>query len=117
MSKELRWIKIAASIHEILFAPNQIAEVDADGKPICVALYNNEIYAFPRKCPHASGPLSEGFIDVLGNVVCPLHRYKFDLKNGRNVTGEGYYLRRWPVETREDGIYIGFEKSTFFGLL
>ena len=22
--------------------------------------------------------LSEGYVDVLGNVVCPLHRYKFD---------------------------------------
>jgi 3-phenylpropionate/trans-cinnamate dioxygenase ferredoxin subunit len=28
------------------------------------------------------------------------------MKNGRNVTGEGYYLKYWPVEAREDGIYV-----------
>jgi nitrite reductase/ring-hydroxylating ferredoxin subunit len=49
----------------------------------------------------------------VGNIVCPLHRYKFSLVNGRNVSGEGYYLKTYPVEQREDGLYIGFEKSWF----
>jgi len=26
------------------------------------------------------------------------------------VTGEGYYLKTYPVERRPDGIYIGFEE-------
>jgi nitrite reductase/ring-hydroxylating ferredoxin subunit len=106
MFHQRRWIKIAGYIHEIPFAANNIAEVMADGKKICVARFNDHLFAFAHKCPHASGYFSEGYIDALGNVVCPSHRYKFCMKNGRNVSGEGYYLKQWPVEIRDDGVYV-----------
>ena len=51
--------------------------------------------------------LADGYIDALGNIVCPLHRYKYNMENGRNVSGEGYYLKHWLVECREDGVYVG----------
>ena len=114
---KFRWIKIADVIEEIEFASNNIAETEADGKRICIGRYNNELFAFAYKCPHASGFLSDGYLDALGNVVCPLHRYKFCIKNGRNVSGEGYYLKHWPVEIREDGVFVGLEKNKLFGLL
>jgi nitrite reductase/ring-hydroxylating ferredoxin subunit len=108
MHAEKGWIKIAESIEAISFAPNGIAEVAAGGKRICIAKWQNGYYAFAQKCPHASGLFSGGFIDVLGNVVCPLHGYKFCLKNGRNVSGEGYYLKQWPVKI-EAGVFINFD--------
>jgi len=113
----LQWIKIADAIEEILFSTNHIAEVEANGKRICLARYNNELYAFAHKCPHAGGFFIGGYLDALGNVVCPLHRYKYCIKNGRNVSGEGYYLKHWPVEIRNDGIFVGLEKNKLFGLL
>jgi nitrite reductase/ring-hydroxylating ferredoxin subunit len=91
-------------------------EMEANGKTICVGKFKDQVFAFARKCPHAGGELAHGFIDALGNVVCPIHRYKFCMANGRNVTGEGYYLKHWPVEVREDGVYVGMEKG-LFGLL
>ena len=117
MDSELNWIKVADHIAEIAFGDNNIAEINADGKTICIAKWDNNLFAFAAKCPHASGQFIQGNIDPLGNVVCPLHRYKFCMKNGRNVSGEGYYLKHWPVEVREDGIYVGFKKSLLFGLL
>jgi 3-phenylpropionate/trans-cinnamate dioxygenase ferredoxin subunit len=48
-----------------------------------------------------------GYIDMQGNAVCPLHRFKFALKNGYNTTGEGYNMKTYPIEIREEGIYIG----------
>jgi len=117
MSEKIRWIKIADSLEEILFAPNKIAEVFADDKKICIAKLKDEVFAFSYKCPHAGGYFIDGYIDVLGNVVCPLHRYKFCMKNGRNVSGEGYYLKHWPVEIREEGVFVGLEKNKLFGLL
>lgn len=114
--KQYNWIKIADALQEIPFGTNQLAEVVADGKKICIGRYQDEIFAFAHKCPHASGYLSDGYIDPLGNVVCPVHRYKFCMKNGRNVSGEGYYLKHWPVEVRGDGIYVGFEVNRLFGL-
>ncbi len=116
MDSKISWVKIAGSIADISFAKNNLAEVTADGKIVCIGKLGNEVFAFAQKCPHASGLLSEGFIDALGNVVCPRHRYKFCMKNGRNVSGEGYYMKHWPVDVREDGVFIGFEQTSLFGL-
>ena len=117
ITNNTNWVKIADAIDEISFGINHIAEVSANGKTICMARHNDKVFAFSHKCPHASGFLAEGYIDPLGNVVCPLHRYKFCLANGRNVSGEGYYLKHWPVVIKEDGIFVGFEKNKLFGLL
>ncbi len=110
--KSYSWHKIADHINELDFADNNIAVVELKGKNICIGKYNDSVFAFAYKCPHAGGILADGHIDALGNVVCPLHRYKYDMKNGRNVSGEGYYLKNWPVELREDGVYVGLEEAS-----
>jgi 3-phenylpropionate/trans-cinnamate dioxygenase ferredoxin subunit len=116
MADKIQWVKVAESLEEIPFGPNQLAEVNAGDKPVCIGKYKEELFAFTSRCPHASGFFVNGFIDALGNVVCPLHRYKFCMKNGRNVSGEGYYLKHWPVEVKADGVYVGLEAKPFFGL-
>ncbi|HZH36793.1 MAG TPA: Rieske 2Fe-2S domain-containing protein, partial [Flavisolibacter sp.] len=117
MAEKLNWVKVAESVHELPFANNDLAEVVVDDKRICIGKYKEELFAFAAKCPHAGGFFVDGFIDALGNVVCPLHRYKFCMKNGRNVSGEGYHLKQWPVAAREDGVFVGFATKSFFGLL
>lgn len=107
----MTWHKLADHIDEIGFGENQIAVVEAAGKKFCLGRHGDRLFAFAQKCPHAGGLLSEGFIDARGYVVCPLHRYRFDGQTGRNVSGEGFYLRHWPVELREDGVYVGMEKG------
>ncbi|MES1198076.1 MAG: Rieske 2Fe-2S domain-containing protein [Chitinophagaceae bacterium] len=116
--KEDTWHKIADHINDIYFGDNNIALVEVNRKKLCIGKFNGGIFAFAYKCPHAGGILADGYIDVLGNVVCPIHRYKYSLQNGRNISGEGYYLKHWPVELREDGVYIALEDSGgFFGWL
>ncbi len=111
MGKKIKWFRISADISELQFAGNNIAVTDCNGKTICIGKHGDQLFAFAYKCPHASGILANGFIDVMGKVVCPVHRYKFSLANGRNT--EGYLLKTYPIETREDGIYAGFEESGF----
>jgi len=113
--KKYNWHKIASDHSEIQFQPNGIALIVLDGKKICLTRYMDKLYAFAFTCPHASGPLSEGRIDPLGNVICPVHDYRFSLQSGRDTQGEGYKMKTWPVEEREDGIYIGKEKTSLFG--
>jgi nitrite reductase/ring-hydroxylating ferredoxin subunit len=105
--KKMTWHRIAAHPNELSFAANQIAVVEADGKKLCIARFKDTYYSFAYKCPHASGIMADGFIDALGQVVCPLHRYRFNMQNGRNVSGEGYFLKTYPVEHREDGLFVG----------
>lgn len=106
-SPQYTWHKIAESTNELPASENRIAVADINGKKICVAEYQEQWYGFAYTCPHASGIMADGYIDALGNIVCPVHRFKFSLRNGRNTSGEGYYLKTFPVELREDGVYVG----------
>lgn len=113
--RKIKWHKIADDINELHWQSNNMSVIEADGKKITIARFNNALFVFAYKCPHASGVLADGFIDATGNVVCPLHRYKFNMQNGRNTTGEGYYMKTYHLEKRTDGIYIGIESSSLFG--
>ena len=113
--KTLKWYKIAEANEELVFSQQGIAVVEVNDKKVCIGKYEDHLYAFAYKCPHASGIMAEGYLDGLGNVVCPTHRYKFNLKNGRNTTGEGYYLKHWQLEQREDGLFIAMEKFEITG--
>jgi nitrite reductase/ring-hydroxylating ferredoxin subunit len=112
--EKLTWRKIAERMGEIQFATNNIACVEVQGKKICIGKFQGQVFAFAYHCPHAGGFLLSAEIDQSGNLVCPMHQYKFDMKNGRNVTGEGYHLRHWPLEIRADGIYIKVNEETFW---
>jgi nitrite reductase/ring-hydroxylating ferredoxin subunit len=107
------WIKIAESFEECVTNDNHLIEIEVEGKKICLAKHKDTIYACAHKCPHAGGKMAEGYLDALGNIVCPIHRYKFNLQNGRNVSGEGYFLKNFPVEIRKDGVFVGFKKNIF----
>jgi nitrite reductase/ring-hydroxylating ferredoxin subunit len=103
-----QWYKIGEGEAVFQWQSNQMCVIEVAGKKITLARHQEGLYAFAYKCPHASGIMADGFVDALGQVVCPLHRYRFNIKNGRNTSGEGYYLKTYPLEQRADGIYISF---------
>ena len=98
--------KISGHINELAFAANNIAVAEVEGKKICVGKFQEKLFAFAYNCPHAGGLLVYGHIDVKGNIICPLHQYKYSLENGLNVSGEGYFLKTWPVEVKEEGVFV-----------
>jgi nitrite reductase/ring-hydroxylating ferredoxin subunit len=102
----MSWFKLAEHPNELNFNDAGLAVTKAGGKKICVGKFEEKIFAFAFSCPHAGGVMADGYIDAMGNVVCPLHRYKFSMENGRNVSGEGYFLKTYPVEEREDGWWV-----------
>ncbi|MEP6584822.1 MAG: Rieske 2Fe-2S domain-containing protein [Ginsengibacter sp.] len=107
--KKYKWHKIASQVSEINFATNNLAEIEVAGKKICIAKTNGAIAACASKCPHAGGDMCQGFLSKNETIVCPVHRYVFSLTNGREVSGEEYYLKVYPVEIKQEGIFIGFE--------
>jgi nitrite reductase/ring-hydroxylating ferredoxin subunit len=115
---EGQWIKIADNVAEIDFSENNMATITVNGKAVCIAKFGEGLHGCAAKCPHAGALMANGYIDAVGNFVCPLHRYKFSLHNGRNVSGEGYYLKTYEIAVKNDGVYINFEKKkSFFDLL
>jgi len=114
MRKETVWHKLVDARSMLAFNANNMLVVEVHGKKITIGVFKDQLFAFAHKCPHASGIMAEGFINAMGHVICPLHRYAFNMQNGRNTTGEGYYLKVYPLEERGDGIYIGIVNSSFF---
>ena len=106
MDKKEDWIKIAASMDEIIFKENNIACIQIDGKSICVIKTKNGLKACSSRCPHAGGDLSSSFLDKRENIICPVHNYRFNLNNGRDTNGEGYFLKIFRVEENQEGIFI-----------
>jgi nitrite reductase/ring-hydroxylating ferredoxin subunit len=115
--KKYKWYKIADVISELSFGDNNIMQVEAGGKHICLVKISGGISACASKCPHAGGILAEGFLDKDEALVCPVHRYRFNLKNGRDLTGEGYYLKIYPVELNDTGLFVGIPESGLFSWL
>ena len=113
MSK-LEWKLITTAPLSLDWAENNMVELEVDGRSFTLAKKSDTYFAFASKCPHASGRMAQGYINPLGQVVCPLHRYCFDMKNGRNTSGEGYFLKTYPIELREEGLFIGFQSFSLF---
>jgi 3-phenylpropionate/trans-cinnamate dioxygenase ferredoxin subunit len=68
--------------------------------------YENNIYALSARCPHAGGDLTTGWCKD-GKLVCPVHRYSFDLKTGKGSEGQNDFIESYPVKIRNNEIYIG----------
>ena len=109
MQKQGQWIKIAESLAELTERGNvQITEREVKGKLVCLVHEQGKLYACAGKCPHAGGRLSQGFTDGTGNIICPVHRYKFRLSNGYNASGEGFHLKSYPILENDEGVFIQF---------
>jgi len=67
------------------------------------------LFAFGDKCPHNGASLSRGSCTNKNEVVCPLHRYSFDLENGKATSGGAFALKTYPVEIKEEGVFVGIK--------
>jgi nitrite reductase/ring-hydroxylating ferredoxin subunit len=87
-----------------------VRTVEVNGHMICLGRLADGYFAVSDKCPHANGRLGIGQCTTEGKVICPYHRYKYDLKTGKGDEPQGDTVDTFPIAQREDGIYIGFEK-------
>lgn len=61
--------------------------VTVAGRRIAVFRLRDGFAAIDADCPHRGGPLSDGLV-ADGCVTCPLHGWRFDLRNGLALSGE-----------------------------
>ena len=102
----MKWIKLAMELPEDDF----VKTVKFDGKKLCLVRHQNKLHALQNSCPHAGGILSGGWCKN-GNIVCPLHRYEYNLETGRGLAGQNDYVDVYPIEQREDGFYVGLPEG------
>ena len=63
-------------------------------------------FAFKNACPHNKAKLSDGKINAFGEVICPWHEYRFNLKTGQECAQRSSDLQTYSVEKRPDGLYV-----------
>ncbi len=104
----MEWIKIFESAVEAqhTLRENVPQRFVVKGKTVCLVLRENELYAFENKCPHNGESLSNGAINYMGEVVCPWHGYRFNIKTGRECAERCRDLETFPVKQNSDGVFI-----------
>lgn len=76
-------------------------------KTVCMSHFEGEYAALDNRCPHQGGPLGEGSIEN-GLLRCPWHGWDFHPTTGKPPGGFDDGVDTFPVEVRDDGIYVAF---------
>ena len=73
---------------------------------IDIALFNigGTVFAIKNRCPHRSGPLIRGFTDNAGGIKCPMHGWRFDLRNGSSERPAQATV--YPVKVEDNTLYL-----------
>ncbi|MSQ79625.1 MAG: Rieske (2Fe-2S) protein [Flavobacteriaceae bacterium] len=88
-----------------------VRTVEVNGFQVCLARLQDGYFAVNDVCPHAGHKLGQGICTHDGRVICPYHRYTYDLRSGQGDPQQGDRVGTFPVETRADGVYIAFEEE------
>ena len=79
--------------------------VRVEGQSIALFKHNGNIYATDNQCPHMGYPLTRGRVRG-GVLTCDWHGWSYDMGGGGCFTGGCDDLATFPVEVREDEIYL-----------
>lgn len=111
MSTKIEWHKVA-ELDEL--PDGRVMSAKAGNRAVALSHFDGQYAAMDNKCPHQGGPLGEGSIEkgVDGKcwIRCPWHGWDFDPLTGKPPGGhEDTGQETYPVEVRNDGVYIGLE--------
>jgi 3-phenylpropionate/trans-cinnamate dioxygenase ferredoxin subunit len=101
----MKWIKI----EEVIPLEDFVRTTCVGRRKITLLRHVGILYALQNDCPHAGGILGGGWCKD-GFIVCPIHRREYSLKNGRGAPGQGDCIDLYPIEEREDGVYVGLNE-------
>jgi len=104
----MEWIKVSPLVDTTI---DFIKPVSVKGRKLVMISAQGRLYAVQARCPHAGADLSRGWCKEGSHIVCPYHRYEYDLCTGKGKEGQGDYIETYAVESREDGVYIKMKKS------
>jgi len=87
-------------------APGRLVSAMAGAQPIVLANVEGRVCALEDRCSHEEFPLSDGELEG-GDLVCIYHGARYDACTGKNKGLPAIRpVRSFPVEIRDDGIYV-----------
>ena len=88
----------------------RVKPATCENHTVCMTHYEGGHHALDNKCPHQGGPLGEGSIEN-GFLRCPWHGWDFHPVTGKPPGGYDDGIDTYPVEERDDGIYVGIPRE------
>lgn len=77
------------------------------GKKICLVYRDSKLFAVQDSCTHNGESLSKGSVNFQGEIICPWHGQRFDLRTGREGSEQSRDLVTYPTKATEEGVFIG----------
>ena len=90
-----------------------IVEKKIGEKTVALLRKETAIYAFAATCPHSGARLCEGWLDMQGRVVCPLHKYRFDPANGGKRSWDAPEQVGFIFPAERGGFVVGLQSGLF----
>jgi nitrite reductase/ring-hydroxylating ferredoxin subunit len=79
--------------------------VELAGREYMLIHSRDGLYCIDHRCPHADGAVGDGM--VLGtNITCPLHKWRFDLRDGSHVHKGTRNLGVYQVKVEGEDVWI-----------
>src|SRR5215467_15484344 len=105
-----QWVRVAA-IADI--PPGDAKAVKLD-ESRSLALFNvdGRIFATDNQCPHMGYPLTRGAVRA-GILTCDWHGRSFDLEGGGCFNKECDDLQTFPVDIRQNEIWVQLDDSRY----
>ena len=101
--EQLEWFKVA-ELDEL--GEGRVKSVNVRHTNLALSRFEGRHCALANACPHQGGPLGEGSIEG-GYLRCPWHGWDYHPCTGKPPGGFDDGVPTFPVEEREDGVYVG----------
>jgi nitrite reductase/ring-hydroxylating ferredoxin subunit len=85
---------------------NSIRKIKIEERIYALANTPKGFRTFSRSCPHAGADLSQGRLNYLGEIVCPLHAYRFNFLDGEEDSRRCPSIKIYQTFWEEDKLYV-----------
>ena len=107
----LKWFRIFNSLEE---ARQKVPDRHTQlliirGIRICLVNLGESFKAIQDSCPHRGASLTQGRVNYLNEIVCPLHDYQFSLLTGIETNQRCGAAKTYPVKAETDGLFVGIK--------
>jgi nitrite reductase/ring-hydroxylating ferredoxin subunit len=76
-------------------------------RQVAICRIGDELFAIQNACPHFGAPLSEGQLSTSRKeLICPWHRFRFDLTDGTSVTNRALAAVTFPVVVEDSDVFV-----------
>jgi nitrite reductase/ring-hydroxylating ferredoxin subunit len=75
------------------------------GEEMAIFKNDGKVFGVQNTCPHEGGQLCNGWLES-GEVVCPLHGYKFNLQSGVCSTDPKLKIKVFKLVAQGDGVTV-----------